>query len=178
MALVVFTGGARSGKSAAAQALALRREMDGGRVVVAVFGKAMPDDLEFAERIARHRADRPASFETLEADAASEWMERVPDDCVLVIDCLGTLLGLAMDSIADFDRAIDWILGRTGDTIVVTNEVGDGVVPAYASGRVFRDVLGRANRQLISSADAAWLCIAGRLLDLERLPQEARWPAD
>ncbi|MGV8082739.1 MAG: bifunctional adenosylcobinamide kinase/adenosylcobinamide-phosphate guanylyltransferase [Coriobacteriia bacterium] len=203
MGLIVFTGGTRSGKSFAAQTLALRRSLDGASVVVAVFGRPDPSDTELAERVARHQADRPAAFATLEATSAVDWVDAVPGDCLLVIDCLGTLLGLAMDAAwqdcgaeltdapesslpagfelaleREFGRALDWILARDGDTIVVTNEVGDGVVPAYASGRVFRDLLGRANRRLISAADAAWLCVAGRLIDLQRLPQEAWWPAD
>ena len=58
------------------------------------------------------------------------------------------------------DHVVAWLVSRRGDTMVVTNEVGDGVVPAYARGRVFRDVLGRANRALVDGADAAYLCVA------------------
>ncbi|MDP2233147.1 MAG: bifunctional adenosylcobinamide kinase/adenosylcobinamide-phosphate guanylyltransferase, partial [Actinomycetota bacterium] len=75
-----------------------------------------------------------------------------------------------------FAGLIGWILRRWDHTVVVTNEVGDGVVPAYASGRVFRDVLGRANRSLIDRSDAAYLVVAGRCIELSDLPQRARWP--
>lgn len=202
MALVVITGGARSGKSGAAQALAESRASAGARVTVAAFGAAR--DGEMAERIERHRLQRPAGFETLEAHDAVSWTEQVPDEDLLLVDCLGTLLGLAMESAwsstasgdlgeADalampagykealserFDAALAWILGRRGDTIVVTNEVGWGVVPEWASARLFRDVLGRANRMLVDSADAAYLAISGRLVRLEGLSRDATWPED
>ncbi|NTW27960.1 MAG: adenosylcobinamide kinase/adenosylcobinamide phosphate guanyltransferase [Coriobacteriia bacterium] len=204
MALVVFTGGARSGKSRAAQRLAETRALDGTRVVVAVFGREEPLDAEFAERVARHRASRPAGFETLESRSAEGWMAQVPSDALLVVDCLGTLLGLAMETaweactggevLADagetapagleaaldraFEPTLTWLLSRIGDTIVVTNEVGGGVVPAYLSGRIFRDALGRANRRIVDRAESAYLCVAGRLVDLSVLPQTAPWPED
>ena len=70
------------------------------------------------------------------------------------------------------------MIAREGDTIVVSNEVGDGLVPAYATGRLFRDLLGRANRRLIDAADSAWLVVAGRLVDLGALGHDAAWPED
>jgi adenosyl cobinamide kinase/adenosyl cobinamide phosphate guanylyltransferase len=205
VALVVFTGGARSGKSQAAEKLARSRTVDGSTVTVVVFARLSDGDDELAERVARHRADRPAGFTTLEADDALTWRESVPAESLLVLDCLGTLVGRAMEAAWDecalttdfidapadalpdrfeprlaeqVDEAVAWLLARPGDTIVVTNEVGDGVVPAYASGRIFRDVLGRANRTLVGSADAAYAVIAGRLIDLASLPRTASWPED
>ena len=114
---------------------------------------------------------------------------------VLVVECLGTLLGRLMEQAWDgaqpgtalvaeprqtcCRRDSRWHAPRAsmqrlrrscereGDTIVVTNEVGDGVVPAYATGRLFRDLLGRANRTLVDSADSAYLVVAGGLLDLK-----------
>jgi len=197
VALVVFTGGARSGKSGAATRLVASRVGDDAATMV-VFGRDSEDE-EFAERIARHRAARPKNWTTLEVQDASGWTARVPEGETVLIDCMGTLLGLVMDEVgleaepADLDvlpvefaehveRVLDdlivWILARRGDTVVVTNEVGDGVVPAYALGRVFRDVLGRANRSLIDGADAAHLCVAGRLVDLRARPTDASWPED
>lgn len=202
MALVVITGGARSGKSGAAQRLALSRLADGQRVMVAVFGSA--SDGEMADRIARHRADRPAGLETLEATSSREWFADVPDGALLVVDCLGTCFGRALLEAWDesvtagtemtdaaqlppgFEAAttirtsavVEGLLARTGDTIVVTNEVGDGLVPDYATGRLFRDELGRANRILTDRADAAYLAVAGRLLNLTELPRDAHWPHD
>jgi adenosylcobinamide kinase / adenosylcobinamide-phosphate guanylyltransferase len=206
MALVVITGGARSGKSGAAERLARRRQAVGSPIVVAVFGHAAGgDDAEFAQRIARHQADRPQGFETIEPWPRDEWWSQVGDDALLVVDCLGTYLGRVMEDVwaevagdeilreADaatlpsgfeascqerFARATQGLTGRRGDTIVVTNEVGEGIVPNHASGRLFRDLLGQANRALVGKADGAYLAVAGRLLDLAALPVEAAWPED
>lgn len=205
MALVVFTGGARSGKSTAAEKLALARIADGGAITVVVFGRAAEADLEFDARITQHRADRPESLSTIEAADALSWRESVPMDDVVLLECLGTLLGRAMeeawgecargaalldapaDTLPDgfeaavslrLDQDVAWICSRDGDTIVVTNEVGDGVVPGYATGRLFRDLLGRANRRLVGSADAAYLAVAGRLIDIGSLSSVTRWPQD
>jgi adenosylcobinamide kinase/adenosylcobinamide-phosphate guanylyltransferase len=206
MALVVITGGARSGKSAAAERLALSRQAAGSRVVVAVFGHSADGrDEEFAQRIERHRADRPEGFVTLEAAISDDWWSLEDPRALLVVDCLGTFLGRVMEEAweeahgerdfseadasllpdgfeaecaARFDRATRELAARRGDTIVVTNEVGEGIVPSHASGRLFRDLLGRANRMLVGQAHGAYLAVAGRLLDLHTLPGEAAWPQD
>jgi adenosylcobinamide kinase / adenosylcobinamide-phosphate guanylyltransferase len=202
MALVVITGGARSGKSRAAQQLAEARVREGASVTVAVF--ASESDSEMTDRIARHRADRPSGFSVVEAAGALSWLGSVPSDSLLLLDCLGTCLGLAMleawenTAIAGADMTdatelpsgfeaefsartgelVERLLARNGDTIVVSNEVGSGVVPGYPTGRVFRDELGRANSALIGSADAAYLAVAGRLVDLLKLPHDIAWPND
>lgn len=196
MGLMVFTGGARSGKSAAAQHVAA---ISGDPVCVAVFGVA--EDDEMAERIDKHRAGRPQGWDVVEATDSVEWTERVCDG-ILVVDCLGTLLGMVMGEVlaekgagelvgvatlpegyeAEVERRfaalVGWLVRREGHTVVVTNEVGDGVVPAYATGRVFRDVLGRANRSLVGRADRAYVVVAGRLIDLHNLTDRASWPWD
>ncbi|MBA4371070.1 MAG: hypothetical protein C0418_05785, partial [Coriobacteriaceae bacterium] len=173
MALVVVTGGARSGKSSLAERLAAQR---GEPVTVVVFGEG-DGDPEMADRIDRHRRGRPDGWRTLEPAAAGAWLGDVPDGDLLVLDCLGTLVGRVMAEewsgdvgFRDADmlppryaetveRRVDEVLAalaaRVGDTLVVTNEVGGGVVPAHALGRLFRDVLGRANRTLVDRAEAA-----------------------
>jgi adenosyl cobinamide kinase/adenosyl cobinamide phosphate guanylyltransferase len=205
MALVVFTGGARSGKSAAAEKLARARPAQGVPVTVAVFGhSAEGADAEYAARIQRHKAGRPAGFTTHEYRGGLAWIETEPT-ALLLVYCLGTLLGRVMeeewartteaDSLvqadaetlpdgfeaacsARLDEIVGAVLARDGDTIVVSNEVGDGIVPAYASGRLFRDLLGRANRRLVDRADGAYLVVAGRLLDLVALQRDVHWPED
>jgi adenosyl cobinamide kinase/adenosyl cobinamide phosphate guanylyltransferase len=202
MALVVITGGARSGKSGAAQRLAESRFAEGQAVVVAVF--ASESDAEMSERIARHQQDRPAGFAVVEATGSTGWLGDISRQTLLVLDCLGTCLGLAMldawkataDPGADLAEAselppgfseefarrstalVEALTARAGDTIVVTNEVGSGVVPAFATGRAFRDELGRANVALTRCADAAYLVASGRLIDLTALPQHITWPED
>lgn len=204
MALVVFTGGARSGKSSAAQSLARARALDGSDVTVMVFGRDSGADPEFSDRIRRHRADRPAAWTTVEVASLKEPLSGIDTPGLLLVDCIGTMLGLAMeeayadtatgdlgsadpaalpDGFADsaesrFAPALESILRRDGDTIIVTNEVGTGIVPAYASSRWFRDRLGTANRTLVAAADVAYLTVSGRLIDLSSLPAEAPWPVD
>ena len=78
---------------------------------------------------------------------------------------------------ARVDPLLTLLLVRRGDTIVVTNETGWGVVPAWPSARIFRDELGRANRRLTAAADAAYLVVDGRCLDLKKLPHRPAWPA-
>lgn len=203
MALVVFTGGARSGKSSAAQELARIRALDGASVSVAVFGRASVD-AEFEDRVAAHRSSRPEGWRTIEALDSRLWTADVNADDLLLLDCLGTWMGLAMEAAFDATATaglgsaeaeslplgfaeefstrtqpvIDWLLDRRADTIIVTNEVGDGIVPSYASGRFFRDELARFNRRLVVQADAAYLSVCGRLLDLHDLPASAQWPED
>lgn len=190
MSLVVVTGGARSGKSGVAERLAASR---GTPVVVAVGGSA--DDEEMARRIDAHRADRPVTFTALEIDGDADWLDVVPPGSCLVVECLGTLVSgiVAEESMTEGETAsrtaeeqvaarvealLDALIARAGDTIVVTNEVGDGVVPTYPSGRLFRDTLGRANRTLVERADGAWLVVAGRCVDLHALARDVSWPPD
>jgi adenosylcobinamide kinase/adenosylcobinamide-phosphate guanylyltransferase len=195
MALIVISGAARSGKSSAAQRLVAQRAAAGYEVVVAVFGRA-EDDPEMEARIERHRRERPEGVRTLEVVDVRSWMEHVPDGAVLLLECLGTLAARFMDELtreegaessgASLERALDealagtvsWLTHRAGDTVIVTNETGWGVVPAYESGRIFRDALGRANTDLVAVADAAYLAINGRLLDVSILGRDAVWPSD
>ncbi|PKQ38599.1 MAG: bifunctional adenosylcobinamide kinase/adenosylcobinamide-phosphate guanylyltransferase [Actinobacteria bacterium HGW-Actinobacteria-1] len=186
MALVVFTGGARSGKSGAAARFAAARSP---HVVVAVAGVA--DDEEMATRIARHRAERPADWQTLEiaGESPTAWLEELRESDVLLLDCLGTLVTDLLwggetepASEAEADRIVsellDALLAREGDTVIVTNEVGSGVVPVSAAGRLFRDVLGRANTRLVAAADAAYLVVCGRCIDISVAPVDPAWPTD
>lgn len=193
MALVLLTGAARSGKSALAEQLALARAHAGTHVVVAVFGFA-DDDPEMAARIARHRTERPATFETIEAHDSHSWRAQVAEGTVLIVECLGTLAALVISELVDrlgpdapaealeslleeaLLETVAWLARRSSDTIVVTNETGWGIVPVHASGRVFRDVLGRTNRVLTDLADGAYVVVNGRVIDLSALPRQVSWP--
>lgn len=197
MALVIITGGARCGKSAAAENLAYSRYLDGKSVTVAVFGNP-EGDVEFAERIRTRQKNRPSEFSTFEAYDKQDWLTEIDDDAVLLIDCLGTALSSIMahtwtrhaamsdriDAATDipnseeFDALVSRIIERPGDTIVVTNEVGYGLVPEFESGRIFRDLVGYANRRLVAAADASYLCVCGRILELDLLPEAIAWPVD
>ncbi len=197
MALVVFTGGARCGKSRAAVNLALTRERLGYNVTFAAFGDtgAGADAMRMIEK---SRRERPDSFTTIEAYDDPDWLEKVPKDDVLIVDCLDGYLGglirrseetcgTAWDPIADSGEAevirlfrdfLNEITRRQGDTIVVTNEVGGGLEPVRGSDRFFRDLLGLANRSLVERADSSYYVVCGRLIDLESLPMTPSWPED
>lgn len=188
--LVLITGPVRSGKSG----MGLRLSLSSGLPVVVAVG-AHADDEEMERRIARHQAERPESVAVIETPGDPEWLARVPHDACLLVDCLGTVLGASLwelvpegaelageaaearaDTLAD--ALVDALLARTGPTVVVTNEVGWGIVPTTPLGRLFRDVLGRANRRLVDAADASWLVVSGRCLPLDALSQEVSWPQD
>jgi len=175
LALTVLTGGARSGKSAAAVAAAAA-----SGAPVTFIATAEPGDEEMAERIARHRARRPAGWTTLEAThdliRAAETVD--PADTIIV-DCLAIWVTNRMlaeppadgsELAAEAARLADELAARPGRALVVTNEVGSGVVPPTPLGRDFRDLLGLVNQAVVRVADDAYLVIAGRLLPLEAEP--------
>ena len=171
MTLTVLTGGARSGKSAAAVAAAAA-----SGAPVTFIATAEPGDDEMAERIARHRARRPAHWTTVEAphDLAGA-VAGVDPAGTVIVDCLSiwTTNRMLEDSpvdgaelVADASGLAIQLATRPGLAVVVTNEVGSGVVPPTPLGRDFRDVLGRVNQAMVRAADSAFLVVAGRLLPL------------
>jgi adenosyl cobinamide kinase/adenosyl cobinamide phosphate guanylyltransferase len=170
MPLTFLLGGARSGKSKLAVRLAAEWE---GPVVVVATGEAR-DDSEFAARIARHRLERPAGWQTVEEplDLAGE-LGRLPDPAFAIVDCLTLWTANALeDGWSDEEveqaaiEAAALAAGRVSPTVVVSNEIGLGVVPATPLGRSFRDLLGRVNVEFALRADRACLVVAGRALEL------------
>jgi adenosylcobinamide kinase/adenosylcobinamide-phosphate guanylyltransferase len=178
-ALWFVTGGARSGKSAFAERLARAAE----RPVVLV-ATMQPFDDELVRRVARHRAARPADWSTVEAPLGLvPAFEALDGAACVLLDCLSLwvsnrLLALdddptldAIDELeaqldGDLDRLLATIAARGGPTIVVTNEVGSGLVPPYPLGRAYRDLLGRVNQRTAAAAERAWLLVSGRPLAL------------
>ncbi len=178
--LVLVLGGARSGKSAFAERVA---RAEAGDDVLYIATATVTDD-EMAARIARHRADRPAAWETIELSMrAGDALRQRPNlPRVLLLDCLTLLLStpaftdpdLSADAIeahatAEVDGLLRLLDEYPGMLIVVSNEVGMGLHPNSALGRSYRDALGRANQRLAARADAPYLLIAGIPLDLQRL---------
>jgi adenosylcobinamide kinase / adenosylcobinamide-phosphate guanylyltransferase len=168
MALVLLTGGARSGKSALAVAIAARQ----ARPVIFV-ATAQARDAEMATRIARHRAERPPGWRTVEEPLELERaIAAVPAGSCLVLDCLSLWVANAMAAHEDAEietagaAAAALAAHRDGPTVAVTNEVGLGVVPATPLGRRYRDVLGRVNAAWAAAADHALLVVCGRALVL------------
>jgi adenosylcobinamide kinase / adenosylcobinamide-phosphate guanylyltransferase len=171
MALVLLTGGARSGKSA----LALRLASEQGAPVV-FLATAQPGDEEMEARIARHRRERPGSWRTIEEPLLlREAIEGVDDDHCLIVDCLTLWTANALERFGAEDAesraaaAAVAAVARPGTTIAVTNEVGLGLVPDSPLGRSYRDLLGRVNAIWAAAAERAFLLVAGRALDLERV---------
>lgn len=174
--LTFVLGGARAGKSALALRLAERAM--GGVLFVAT---AEPYDDDMVTRIARHRAERPAAWSTLEepralvpALAALD-LDRYP---VVVIDCLTLWVSNLLLAHEDDPEVEAMIVARARELlathaaheatwIVVSNEVGLGVVPPSPLGRRYRDALGRVNQLFAAAADEAYLVVAGLALDLK-----------
>lgn len=170
--LILILGGARSGKSRLAEK---RAREHGGRVLFVATAEAKDDEMR--ARIAEHRGQRPADWRTLEAPRRVA--QRIAD-CgyqhdILILDCVtlltsNVLLGMPettapADAEAAILREIDDLLTvyeRSEATwLVVSNEVGMGLVPPNRLGRLYRDVLGRVNQRLAESADEALLLVAG-----------------
>jgi adenosylcobinamide kinase / adenosylcobinamide-phosphate guanylyltransferase len=186
MALTVLLGGARSGKSALAQRLAGRWN---GPVTVVATGQARDD--EMAERIARHRAARPAGWKTVEEPLELEAaLAACGGNTLVVVDCLtlwvSNLLerGLTDAEVEARSRAAAaTAAGRRAPTMAVSNEVGSGIVPAEPPARRYRDLLGQVNAAWAAEAGQALLLVAGRavplldplaVLDLASRPAGAR----
>ncbi|HXV33805.1 MAG TPA: bifunctional adenosylcobinamide kinase/adenosylcobinamide-phosphate guanylyltransferase [Gaiellaceae bacterium] len=170
MSLTFLVGGARSGKSALAVRLASAWD---GPVIFLATAEAR-DDPELAARIARHRLERPAGWRTVEVpvDLHGE-LGRVPGRAFVVVDCLTLWTANALESgwsDEDVERAAAdtaaLAAGRPSPTVVVSNEIGMGVIPATPLGRSFRDLLGRVNAVFADRADRACLVVAGRTLEL------------
>jgi adenosyl cobinamide kinase/adenosyl cobinamide phosphate guanylyltransferase len=134
---------------------------------------AEPGDAEMAARIARHRAERPSAWRTVEAPLELEAaLAGAPVGGPVVVDCLSLWVAnllAAGDPTAIEERARSAARGaaaRAGLVVAVTNEVGSGIVPATPLGRGYRDVLGRVNAIWAATAGRAVLVVAGRALVL------------
>jgi adenosylcobinamide kinase / adenosylcobinamide-phosphate guanylyltransferase len=179
MALVLLTGGARSGKSRLAIELARRQ----GRPVVVVATAEGLDD-EMAIRIRRHRDERPVEWTTVEEPIELESaITGAPVQAFVVVDCLSlwaaNLMGreLPEEQIVSKARSsAAAAASRPAGTVAVTNEVGSGVVPDNVLGRRYRDVLGLVNASWASAATRVGLVVADRLLPLSKA--EDVWSKD
>jgi adenosylcobinamide kinase/adenosylcobinamide-phosphate guanylyltransferase len=171
---LLVIGGARSGKSR--YALALAEAAAAERVFVAT---AAAGDAEMAARLAEHRAARGAGWRTIEEPLALAATLRAEarEGRIVLVDCVTLWLSNLLIAGRDLAREIADLAEAVGDlagpAILVSNEVGAGIVPASALGRTFRDWQGRANQALAQRCDAATLVVAG----LPRLIKPAPRPA-
>ncbi|MBI4331342.1 MAG: bifunctional adenosylcobinamide kinase/adenosylcobinamide-phosphate guanylyltransferase [Chloroflexi bacterium] len=171
---ILITGGSRSGKSAFAQKLA--KGLAGGVLFVAT---AEAGDEEMAERIASHRKNRPKSWRTLEAsrNIGDRIVKEAGEARAIVVDCLTLLISNRITTAGDADnpdragahrqvtREINGLLkclDRVDATfIIVSNEVGLGLVPPNPLGRLYRDLLGEANQAIAKRAGEVYMMAAG-----------------
>jgi adenosylcobinamide kinase/adenosylcobinamide-phosphate guanylyltransferase len=172
--LIVVGGGVRTGKSAFA--LERARQLGTRRTFVAT---AQPFDDEMRERIANHVQERGEEFDTIEEPLALPALLARLDTEVVVVDCLtlwlsNLLLCEPSPLPAALDRELDALVTaltcRQSHIIVVTNEVGMGVVPESALGRRFRDLAGRAHQRVCSGADEIYVGVLGCMLRLRPGP--------
>jgi adenosylcobinamide kinase/adenosylcobinamide-phosphate guanylyltransferase len=191
--IAFLTGPVRSGKSTWAQRFAERR---GGAVTYIATARPDGTDAEFEARLARHRADRPPQWRTVESALPPRpelaALLAAGGAGVTIIDSLGTWLAdlmwelepgpdedygaaeSALEARAEpFFAALDAWRCADGLLVVVSEETGWGLVPLTPVGRLFRDVLGRVNQRVATLADVAFLVVAGALVPLKRRGEDA-----
>ena len=181
--LTLLLGGARSGKSRYAQSLC---DPSSHVIYIATAGTDA-NDHEMRERIARHRADRPVEWQTVEEPLdLSRAVGEAPVEATLLIDCATLWISNLMwkfkdesaseqkrlilkeiDSLIDAVKRRDACVKVAGGVIIVSNEVGSGLVPEHPVARAFRDLQGFANQHLAQAADQVVLIVAGLPLSLK-----------
>jgi adenosylcobinamide kinase/adenosylcobinamide-phosphate guanylyltransferase len=173
---ILIIGGARSGKSRFA--LRLAQKLGGPVLFVAT---ATPGDQEMAQRIEQHQKERPSIWRTLETTThiGSQIEQKIGNAQVVVVDCITLLVGnifgkyngqvlkqikessLEQELIAELGELTECMEKVSATFIIVSNEVGCGLVPTSRVGRFYRDLLGRANQILAGHADEVYLMVAG-----------------
>jgi len=176
--ITFITGGARSGKSMFAESLL------SGKSGVLYVATANESDEEMRERIARHRSRRNPSWETIEAyrDFGRPLKNKLTDKGYILFDCITIMVSslMVLDSGIDWDSArpneVDAVEEKIasevsslitiarefgGETFIVSNELGMGLVPANALGRHFRDLAGRVNRMIAAEAEDVYFMVSG-----------------
>ncbi|MBI3947116.1 MAG: bifunctional adenosylcobinamide kinase/adenosylcobinamide-phosphate guanylyltransferase [Armatimonadetes bacterium] len=174
--IIFIFGGARSGKSRYAQA----RAAEGGPRVT-YLATADAGDAEMAARIARHRRDRPGAWRTVEAprSLAAALRRCAAESDTVLVDCLTLFLsnalaapgadpeGAAAEALAEMDAALAAAREMPATVLLVSNEVGMGLVPPYPLGRAFRDLAGSVNQRVAAAADEVYFVAAGLPLRLK-----------
>ncbi len=173
---ILVTGGVRSGKSTHAEFLIGDEPATYVAAGPALGAEADPD---WTARLAVHQTRRPASWTTVETHDLPEAIRQAGQP--VLVDCLGTWLTAVVDTedawdqeadvvhglvVARTDELVTQLRGCEHDVVLVTNEVGLGVVPEHRSGRLFRDLLGTVNQRVAAACHEVHLVVAGRVLRL------------
>jgi len=166
--LILALGGTRSGKSRFGLAATKRLAGDGRAWFLAT---AWPGDPELDDRIARHRRERPASWPTIEVgtDLEAALAQTAPSEPVLIDGLTLWLSAILGDDPPDIDSLLDGpvaaaleaIARRPGPVIVVSDEVGGGIVPMHPVARTYRDLAGMVHQRVAAMADEVHLLVAG-----------------
>lgn len=170
--LVLVTGPARSGKSEWAEDLASQSNL---LVIYVATAADYPEDQEWQARIQAHQQRRPADWQTIHAPIdLAEIIQSQPGSVCLLIDSLGTWLTNVLDQDAalwadTLQKLLKALVQAEGQVIVVGEETGWSVVPAYPLGRLFRDRMGELLRQIGAISDQVYLVSAGYALNLKAL---------
>jgi adenosylcobinamide kinase/adenosylcobinamide-phosphate guanylyltransferase len=170
--LILITGGVRSGKSSFSETLAGKISKN-----IAFIATAQPLDKEMEDRIEKHRAARPANWKTYEESyKVGQVIKDVSEEIdVIIVDCLTLLVSNLMHNYQEksLNKKLSNIINReineivqeslkgTATVIIVSNEVGLGLVPANPMGRFYRDTLGYANQVVAKNAEQVYLLVAG-----------------
>lgn len=196
MSVTFVIGGARSGKSTFAEEKAKEY---GNRVLY--LATAIVTDQAMADRVKKHKEQRPKSWDTVEMYSNFEKLSEYKEfsECeVVLLDCITTLIGNFMfDSKIDFDNCsadevnsletkitkeveslIDVCNNNNKKLLVVSNETGMGVVPSYYMGNYFRDISGRINREISKSSDFMYFIFSGIPIKLKHRGEMVKWPMD
>ncbi len=171
--LTLILGGARSGKSDFAQALAQKR--GGAQVLFVATAQALDDEMQ--ARIHNHQAGRDTRWVTLEAPRAiANALRSAPLAHIVLLDCmtlwvsnvlLAEEFNATASALAELEELLAWHRASDAELIVVSNEVGMGLVPPSEMGRAYRDLLGAVNRKLAGSADEVFLLVAGLPIEVK-----------
>lgn len=175
--MIFITGGARSGKSTFAENLSKKYNKNITYIATLNF-----IDEEMENRIEKHKSRRDSSFTTIEAyKEFSKVFLNIPKDNIILLDCVSNMLNnflfekeidfeninnqeveaLEVRIEKEFDELLVEIDKHKNDVILVTNEVGLGLVPPYALGRIYRDILGRINQKLAQRASEVYFVVSG-----------------
>jgi len=182
--LTLILGGARSGKSTFAEQRA--KELGGDHVLYVATSETKDEEMQ--QRVAKHRADRPSGWGTVEAsrNVAQAIRAARSGEKVILLDCMTFLVAnhlmdaaapeddpfddpsadpfdaeIEANVVAEVEALVAYVQETDVEMLVVSNEVGLGVVPPYELGRAYRDILGRANQILARHADEVQLLVAG-----------------
>lgn len=172
--IILVTGASRSGKSEFAEMLATKTAKS---IVYIATATVDPTDLEWQARIAQHQQRRPKNWQTLAiSDELSATITKALSSECLLIDSLGTwvanFLDLEREAWQEISAQLLASLQTTkGEIVLVSEETGWGVIPAYKSGRLFRDRLGHLSRQIGGIANTVYLITGGHVLNLSLLGQ-------